>query len=417
MEDQPSAPVTRLAVNRSQTELLLDAFGGEADTFPRGWRDSDAEDSPEYIFRRGQILTRDEDVPRVLDALEGQAARVREPNGVAGLARLEVDDTPTALERLDVALGRGVATPDHVVSVAPGGRCPATEPEFAAPDALPWPPATADGCDGAGTLVAVVDTGLLRSSVALHSWLDGVDGEDEHELGADGLIPPYTGHGTFIAGVVRGAAPRADVWVARTFVHNGGVFESDLVDRLTDVLALAPDVISLSAGTYSRLDEDLLGLRVFVERQLPQVKGCVLVAAAGNDATRRPFRPAAMTGTVSVGALSAHGDARASYSNYGGWVDVYAAGTELVNAYANGTYRYREPHNAGRPDVTFGGMASWSGTSFSTPLVAGLIAARMSATGENGQVAAQTLLALARTQAVPGLGAVLRPGDADRSLL
>jgi subtilisin family serine protease len=111
-------------------------------------------------------------------------------------------------------------------------------------------------------------------------------------------------------------------------------------------------------------------------------------------------------------ALASDGRSRAHFSNFGGWVDVYAPGQHLINAFPEGTLTYQEPPRAGQT-ATFSTMASWSGTSFSTSVVAGLIAARMSRTGENGRDAAAALVAQAQAAARPGIGAVLLPDGPD----
>jgi subtilisin family serine protease len=389
---------------RGQIQIIVDALGEGSVGVA-----TDGSDDPAdfiYLYRKKNILVRDPDVDRVVAALArlDVGAEVSD-NLVNGLTRLALsgDGTvPDVLDRLDAAVGIGVATPDQILYVTPNRCCPATEPEEPGTKD-PLPAVSLNACDGSGVLVSVVDTGWYPPAATdpVTPWLADVTGDPEVFDPND--IRAYAGHGTFVAGVVRGAAPRADVRVEGFLPNGGAIFESDITVQLCQALALGPDIISLSAGATSRGNRPLLSFEVFWDKFLSQVKGTVLVAAAGNDHTRAPFWPAAFPWAISVGAVDAHGR-RADFSNFGSWVDVYALGVDMVNAYPHGTFITKEATTPAGEVRHFEGLARWSGTSFSTPRVAGLIAAEMSRTGLSARLAADQLLAKARAQAVPGVG-------------
>lgn len=86
-------------------------------------------------------------------------------------------------------------------------------------------------------------------------------------------------------------------------------------------------------------------------------KGCVLVAAAGNDGSRQKRSyPAVFDNVIAVGATDLYNgyDVRAYFSNYGSWIDISAPGVDIYSTLFDDTY------------------ISWQGTSMSTPFVAGL---------------------------------------------
>jgi subtilase family protein len=417
----------------SQLQGIYDAFARRGIFIEVAYTRSGRADC---LYEAGRLLVSAEGLSVVRDALPGAAEvgegeqpddpmlRVLSIENLQGGVRLTV---PQALDLIDARLGDRnpalhggfrVADAVYAMHVVNGSgpqpdtarTCPATEPEVPCCCAQdepcgPCPPPAAGG--GAGVVVGVCDTGLLADTASA-SWLGGVTGEVD-PLGPPlpgGLqaIPRYCGHGTFIAGVVRCQAPECAVYVANEFIYCGALRDWEVVQKLRQLLARdpAPQVVNLSAGSYTLNDWLPLSFTSF------DAGGVTLVCAAGNDATSRPFWPAAFDWAVAVGALGADQRNLAWFSNYGDWVDVYAVGEGLVNAFATGEYTYHEPPKRPATQV-FDGRARWSGTSFSTPLVAGLIAAEMSEAGLTAADATQAVLARARAQAIPGVGPVLYP--------
>jgi len=380
-----------------------------------------SDDRVDYLHADGQILVRDEYLEQVLEVLELPTERETRDGGriqrvIAGVVLLTLEDSQPAvsdaLDLIDQRLGRGIATPDHVLTVAGGEPpiCPATEPQAVYYDIEPFP-SVSQGDGGAGVLIYMDDTGLLKDAASDHPWLTGVRGDLDPLPSVDSSgaqpIPPYTGHGTFVAGVARCMAPAADILVTDVFSTAGSELESKWIRRLEAALGLGVDIFHLTIAAHSRHDFPLIAFREWL-KHLREHGGAVCVVAAGNNGSRRPSWPAAFTDVIAVGALGGDWRGRANFSNFGPWVDVYAPGRDLVNAYATGTYTcHVDPYT--NEVRKFYGMAKWSGTSFSTPIVTGLIASRMSRTGETARQAAAALLAEARAQAIPGVGPVLLP--------
>ena len=434
MTEQPSRDEAMARKVTEQVNYIAEAFAEQGTLITTEFA---ADGGVGCTYAEGQILVRDDYLERVQVILGQPIGRAHVTPVIAdvvllslvatkkpkGKVKVPTGERPTviaALRAVDEELGEGVATPDHVLTVAPGGPCPATEPQEVYDGSEPHPGICTEN-SGEGVLVYIADTGLLLDHAIRHPWLQGVrrarnpDGTiqpwdpDRKADPADGVlrIPPYAGHGTFVAGVTRCMAPKAEVIVSNVFKVAGSALESDFVMQLRRALPLGVDIFNLSVTAPTRTDLPLLAFERWL-RLLGQYKGVVCVVAAGNNGSERPCWPAAFPQMVSVGALTADSRNQASFSNHGGWVDVYARGRDLVNAYATGPYKCQDDPYKGQIRE-FYGMAKWSGTSFSTPIVTGLIAARMWRTGENGQEAAAALLAEARSRAIPGVGAIVLP--------
>lgn len=91
-------------------------------------------------------------------------------------------------------------------------------------------------------------------------------------------------------------------------------------------------------------------------------KGCIVVASAGNAGNSTPNYPGAYNKVYCVASVNSS-DIKSGFSNYGSWVDISAPGENIFSTI---------------PSVSTGTYGNKSGTSMSTPLVAGLAALMLS---------------------------------------
>ena len=251
---------------------------------------------------------------------------------------------------------------------------------------------------GKGVTVAILDTGIdVHSEIASQLWSNagefgGSPGVDDDGNGyvddffgwdfyyGDSTPSDEHGHGTHVSGIVGakgnnnegiiGVAYEAKVMAVKVFSDEGGYNVTELANGIRYAVDMGAMVLNCSfAVPYNSV--------ILSAFQYAFEKGCIIVAAAGNDYGTISEYPAKSDYAITVGAIKEN-NARSAFSNYGNQLDVVAPGEDILSLRAAGTNAsgsssYLVPQ--GDPDAEYLRM---SGTSMAAPFVSGLIALMIS---------------------------------------
>ena len=211
---------------------------------------------------------------------------------------------------------------------------------------------------GDGVVVAVLDSGVYGAHPDLSSKV--VDGWNVVSNNAD--TSDIQGHGTAVAGFV-GAATNNLTGIASSG-FNAKIMPVRVTNR-TDGAAYFSDIakgINWAANNGAKVANVSFGVvnssSVRTAAQDMRNKGGVVVSSAGNSNTDLGYSDNPYLITV---AATTSSDTKASFSNYGDYVDLAAPGAGVLTTNRSGGY------------------SSWNGTSFSSPITAGVAALVMSA--------------------------------------
>jgi hypothetical protein len=337
----------------------------------------DPDGPTESLVHAGELVAMPEAVASATERLGSRLDRVV-PTQDGNLARLTLrPDVRRRCVELAADLPDDLAVAPHHVHLGCGVMfgTPVMWGTGATPEHAPPPPAPAEEVWQPPVTVALLDTGLDP-----HPWFAARPWLSEWGLSPEVLDPQsvrdrdrQAGHGTFVAGVLLRHAPGV------TIRHHRSLSSLGLTDDVTVATAIRQvhrraaargeriDVVVLTAGCHTTDDR----CPPVLSREIASHPHTVTVASAGNDASSRPFWPAALPDVLGVGATGPDGDL-ADFSNRGEWVDATAPGVDVVSSYV----RLLPGEEGVAPGTTTRvyGAARWSGTSFAAPRVAAEVA-------------------------------------------
>ncbi|OAH15876.1 S8 family peptidase [Streptomyces jeddahensis] len=227
---------------------------------------------------------------------------------------------------------------------------------------------------GSGVTIYVIDTGVRIS----HSDFGGraVNGYDF--VSNDSVAQDGNGHGTHVAstaaGTTYGVAKKAKIVAVRVLNNSGSGTTAGVVAGIDWVTQnhSGPSVANMSLGGGANTAIDTA-----VRNSI--ASGVTYAVAAGNETTDASTRsPARVSEAITVGATTST-DAKASYSNYGSTLDLFAPGSSITAAWRtndtatntiSGT-SMATPHVAGAAAVYLAGHTSATPSAVASALVNG----------------------------------------------
>ncbi|MFC7874080.1 S8 family serine peptidase [[Kitasatospora] papulosa] len=248
--------------------------------------------------------------------------------------------------------------------------------EAALKDSVPQvnaPQAWAEGFDGKGTTVAVLDTGIdathpdVKDRVKQsRSFVPGEEAVDGNGHGTH-VASTIAGSGAASDGANKGVAPAADLIVGKVLSNEGSGADSGIIEAMEWAKAEGADVVSMSLG--SSIPDDGGDPMAQAVDALSADGGPLFVIAAGNAYGAGTIgSPGSAASALTVAAVDKQ-DRRADFSSMGPLVRSYGLKPDLsapgvdINAAASRSV----------PGID-GMYQSMSGTSMATPHVAGAAA-------------------------------------------